>query len=710
VSRRAAVLALCLGGATAASPQAPGPSPSPQVFPGAVEQVTVDVVVVDKRGQPIEDLRQDDFIVMDEGRARSIASFDVVRSPAEAGAAPEFGARRSRVATNLERPDERGRLFVVVFDDLHMSPLNAQRAKLAVAEFLNHGTREDDRVTLVATGGGAWWTTRLPQGRSDLLTVLKHLDGRRVQDNALERLTDHEAVRIFVYRDVQVAARVMARFERYGMQSRQDLMTQQAQQEMNRTVPGIIDPYLEQRASEAYFKLKARLEITTGLLVRTLTALEDSRHRKAVLLVSEGFAYDPSFEGFKRASESARRANAAVYFIDTRGLEGLSSAYSAEFGAPFAEQDLMSAIADVSLEGEGAAALAEQTGGFAVRNTNAFGAGAARIGIESRSYYLLGYDPGEIPRDGRFRKLEVRVKRKDVTVRARRGYYAPRAEGDAAAAGEAGRDPGIQRALDAPGALDAIPLRMTAYALEDAGLAKARVVVAAQADVSKLAFPEQPGGALASLDTLVVVAHRESGDFHRADQRVDLARRASAPEGPAWYSFVREFALPAGGYQAKLVVRDATTQRVGSLIFEFEVPALDRLRVSTPILSDRLQPSAGGPGVTPTLQVDRSFAAGAMLYCMFDVYGAARGPDGMPRVAASHELRRSGGASVERGAPSVIEPTSLGALVRRIQIPLSTQAPGEYELLLTIQDRLSGESRLLVEPFTIAPAPPRASR
>ena len=151
----------------------------------------MDAVVLDKRGEPVDGLTREDFTVLEDGRPQSIVSFDVVRRP-EAPAGQEPAAER--VATNLVLPRERGRLFVVIFDDLHLSPTNARRAKAAVAAFLEKGTQEGDRVLLVASGGGAWWSTRLPAGRPDLLAVLKHLEGRRILDNAAERMTDHEAV------------------------------------------------------------------------------------------------------------------------------------------------------------------------------------------------------------------------------------------------------------------------------------------------------------------------------------------------------------------------------------------------------------------------------------------------------------------------------------------------------------------------------------
>jgi VWFA-related protein len=689
-------LAVLIAGASAGEA---AQAPPDTRFPAEVEQVTVDAVVLDKRGEPVDGLTREDFTVLEEGRPQPIVSFDVVRpsTPPGAGGGPRPG--RDRVATNVVPVQERGRLFVVVFDDLHLSPTNARRAKAAVASFLEKGTQEGDRVLLVASGGGAWWSTRLPDGRADLLAVLKHLDGRRVLDNAAERMTDYEAVRIAVYRDVQVAARVAVRFEQYGGASRQAMNQSQQQAATSGQGYGLLDGYVATRASETYMKMRARMDVTLGLLERCFRGLQDSRDRKAVLLVSEGFPPDPSNPAVRRVLDGARRAGAVLYFVDTRGLLGLSSAFSAEFGGALPETDLMSAIADVSREGDGSAALAADTGGFAVRDTNDFAAGAVRIGRESRRYYLLGYTPAPAP-DGRFRKIEVRVRRKGLMVRARKGYYpAAGVPAPPAAAADAPRDRELQRLLDSPGPVDALPLRLAAHALEPAGLEEARVLLAAEADVSKLAFADGTG--TAALDTLLVLAHRETGDFQRADVKVELQRRAAAaPGAPVWYTFLRPFNLKAGGYQAKLVVRDGASGRSGSVILEFDVPPLDQLRVSTPILTDMLQRDDGG-GLSPVLTLRRAFSSGGQLFCRFDVYGAARGPDGHPRVAAGHTLRRADGSVLDHAPERAIQPTSIGALLRLIQIPLAGAPPGEYELVLSVRDEVTGQARELVEPFSV---------
>jgi VWFA-related protein len=678
----------------------------------AVEQVTVDVVVANRNGEPVTGLSGKDFTVLEDGREQSVVSFDVVRreSPAEGGAAAAADPARWPVATNAARADRRGRTFVIVFDNLHMSPLGARSAKAAVAAFLEKGARAADDILLVATGENFWWNARAGSGRADLLSVLKGLEGRRFPEAAGDRLTDYEAVQISVYRDVQVAANVMGRFDRYGGSARQRM--QQSQQ--SSTTPSMIDMYVDQRALEAYLQVRTRLDVTLGLLERSFKALGGNRDRKTVILVSEGFVNDPSNRHLRAVTEAARRVNAALYFIDTRGLEAMSAAYSAEFGAPVENADRLGAIADIGRDGDGAAALAADTGGFAVRNTSDFSAGIVRIGRESESYYLLGYVPAPRTPDGRFHRIDVRVRGKGLVVRARKGYYddaggpqGPAAEARSASAadatGRAPSDPALQQALDSPSLLDAIPLRMGAYALAPTPDGLAQVVIAADADVSKVAFGEGSGNAV--LDTLLVVAAPQGGGVGRADRQVELQRRATPPAGgPVWYSFVREFTLGSGRYQAKLVVRDAATARIGTVALTFEVPPLDALRVSTPVLTDALQKDAAGV-LAPTLLARREFRRDAQLFCQFEVFGAARGPDRLPRVKAGHELRRRGGSVVGRTEPTAVTPTSIGAVIRLIQLPLSITTPGEYELVLRVSDEISGQQVERVEPFAVTAAP-----
>ena len=112
---------------------------------------------------------------------------------------------------------------------------------------------------------------------------------------------------------------------------------------------------------------------------------------------------------------------------------------------------------------------------------------------------------------------------------------------------------------------------------------------------------------------------------------------------------MRDFELKSGDYQAKIVVRDTRSGRVGTVIHEFEVPPLGELRVSTPVLSDTRAPSPaaeGVPGGILAVVARREFASGTDVFCQFEVYGAKKDEKtGMPRVTQGYVVNRPTGRS-----------------------------------------------------------------
>ena len=93
------------------------------------------------------------------------------------------------------------------------------------------------------------------------------------------------------------------------------------------------------------------------------------------------------------------------------------------FGAANAQQGLLT---EMRLSQDSLRTLAEETGGFAAVNQNMLGSAFGRIVDANSRYYVLGYYPPTTARDGRFHRIEVRVKRPGLRVSARRGYASPR--------------------------------------------------------------------------------------------------------------------------------------------------------------------------------------------------------------------------------------------------------------------------------------------
>jgi VWFA-related protein len=703
-SLAAPLLGLILLGASPETPQEP-PQAAKPTFQTEVELVTVDVAVVDKKGQSVGGLTRDDFVVAENGVEQKLTSFESVVVPEvpHLASAPQ---RRSVVSTNVVSDSRRGRNFAVVFDDIHLSPTQALRARGAVAAFLQSGVGEGDVVTLVASAGGAWWTARMPEGRDSLIAILKRLDGRYIPDPSPDRITEFEAMRIEEYQDEAVAWQVKRRFDNYGAVGSEKDSRGVRPADAVTSSPGMIPEVVRMRAREVHLLASSRNKITLELMTRVIESMADIKGRKSMVLVSQGFVYDVQMKFMKDVTLASRRYNVPIYFIDTRGLQGLPDAFTASFGRQIEVQDAVAVLADLSREAEGAESLALDTGGFVVKNSNDLSGGISRVSNESRSYYLLGYNPTDLRRDGKFRKIEVKLrapKAKGLNVRARRGYFAPLAD-QVAEASHRNSDPVIGHALDSPFEISDVPLRVSSFVFDEVALDQMSVHIAVEIDVAGLAFKQEADRSTDALAFLIEAQHRETGEYYRYDQKIEMTllpetRQKLERNG---YPVTREFTLPQGAYQAKIVVKDLNSGKVGTVVHEFEVPKAGALRVSTPVMSNTLEKAEDGSR-RPVLQVQRAFATDSTLYCQYSVYGAAKEETGslMPRVTAGYEIRRTDGAVFKRSAPTPINPTSVGALLRLNGIALRGAQPGEYELVLTVKDELAGQSVEVREPFEI---------
>ena len=685
-------------------------------FPSEAKRVTVDVVVTDGKGQPIAGLTREDFVVKENGAVQSILEFEAVDvSDSRSLAAVE---EQPAVATNMVAPEEPGRSFLVVVDDLNLSPSSAERVKSSLAKFLEVHVREGDGVTLAPTAGGPWWTGRMTRDRDDLLAALRAVQGRRVPDMRPERMNDHEAMLIEVKRDREAITHVTQRFALHGISAPEAAF---AEDEISPLPDDRVSALLDvgqghavvlAGAGETYARAKERTRQALRSLERAMTALAGGRGRRAVILASDGFMQDEGLHEFQRVREAARRSNAALYFVDARGLDGR------DFGradTPLAPDPLtMPNFTSLELEYEamtsaGAEALAADTGGFAIRNTNDLAAGLGRISGESRTFYLLGYEPSDKRADGRYRKIQVEVRRPGVSVRARRGYYADGGKREAAAKPEAPLPGELSaaalRALDAPNPERGIPVRMTAYVLGGATGGRATVLLAAEADPSALELVDGGGTLKGALETFSSLAARDTGEVARRERFVDLDLRPEvrAQMASTWVPVIHGYELPPGRYQATLAVRDRRSGRVGSVRYDLEVPRLPGLRVTTPILTDALQRGAEGAAPIPLPIARRAFAPGTRLVCAFAVEGARRGgAAGGPRVLITYEVRRRDGTVVTRAWPTPLPLDDTGALSGRFSLTLNR--PGEYEMHIRARDELSGEQAVAVQAFVVEPS------
>ncbi len=702
-------------GEEAAGTQTPS---APANFPAGVELITVDVVVLNALGRPVSGLTRDDFTVSEDDHPQEIVGFEAVsEEPADEAPGPP-----SAVATNEGEADRPGRAFVILLDDLRIAPPRSEAARQAAASFLERSARDGDDVTLGTTSGDAWWSARIPEGREDLLAVLGRVRGRYVESNSLDRMTEYEAFWIDHHEASPALARLLpdrpagapAPADSYDPNQTGASVKERVKQrwkDANLCTGTSCDGMVRGRAADLDGQQKARTRVTLQAVRRGLEALAPVRGRKSLLLFSEGFVDDPDTDR-RGVVAASREANTAVYFVDVRGLVALSAVGSAgdpeQYTSP--RDRTTSAFQDALFESAGTQALAEDTGGFSVRNTNDLAAGAQRIAAESRVFYLLGLHPlpGKSARD--WRKLRVEVKRPGLRVRARRGYTLGEGPEAAKAAKKEGRKEGknvtidraVLRALDSAHDATGIPLRAIAYVFESLPKDATRVLVAAEFDTGRMSPAGQgraPGG---KLDLSMVATERDTGRELRFDEVLGLGGAEGRASG--WRAVVREFDLPPGVAQVRVVVRDPDSGAVGSVSQRFEVPPGGALRLSTPILTDRVEPAASAKArPRPALCAHRVFKPEGGLYLQFEVFGAARTPnEAPPQVSAGLTLRTHDGRIVRSAPPSPIAVDQDGRVVRFVGIGLEGLEEGPYDLSLDVRDAVSGKRLEHHEPFTLA--------
>jgi VWFA-related protein len=559
------------------------------------------------------------------------------------------------------------------------------------------------------------------------MAVLSRVKGRDVAPQSIDRMTEYEAFQIANREDspamaaeglaVPTGAASGRAPAQPGAESAIPGTGLGATKERVKTrwlsallcIPSNCDSLVRARAMEIDAQRKGRMRVTLQAVRRELAALALDHGRKSLLLLSDGFLEDYGSD-LRETAAASREANTAIYFLDARGLVARPGFGSASEGAGFALPDPREQTAmrfeDTALSAAGAETLADQTGGFSVRNTNDLAAGMERIAKESRVFYLLGFypPPGKSARE--WRKLSVDVKRPGLKVRARRGYTL-RAKAETARPEKKGKpkpglDPKIARALDSAHDAPGIPLRAMAYILEPRPKDTVHVLVAAELDASRLAPQPKAGGQVARIEVTVVAVNRDTGRGFRHDDTVELPLPAG--ENPGWRALVREFELPAGVSQVRVVVRDATSGAVGSVAQRFEVPLPGVLRLSTPVLTDRVEPAADAQGrPQPALAVHRVFAPGGGLYVQFEVFGATRDPrQGEPRVTAGLELWTAGSHLARKVDPTPIAVDTNGRVVRQVGISLEGMEEGPYDLVLDVRDEVSGGRLKHRESFTLA--------
>ena len=670
------LIALCfcvlLTGAVASAQQSASHT---QTFRTDVEAVEIDVRAIDGDGRPVRGLTANDFELYEDDVRQQVRAFTPVQVPR----APRLQAARAEPDVRSNREAFDGRIYVFVLDDLHTHPLRTTRAKAAVRLFLERYLNANDRAAIVTTGGTTDAVQELTGSRTALLRAVDAFHGRKMRSSTLDRLGEY-----------------------YRLRDAGELEDRQR----------IADPYEQQRVHHARMAMVRLREVARWL--DTVPA-----RRKALIFVSEGIDYDITdlienrfasgvLAEVRDAIAGAQRSNTAIYTVDPRALGGIEEETIEVSGLPDDTTDVgpSAFMAALRMTQDSLRILAEQTGGFAVVNTNNLAGGFDRLLEEQSAYYVLTYQPTNTRRDGRFRRVEVRTTRPGVRVVARSGYFAARAD-ERPSAPAAGSP--MRALLDSPLPVTGLPLQTSVAAFRGEKGDKDRASVLVTAEIGPAFTLTEKNGLFTGRLEVSTAAVDMNGRIAASDHRhVDLNLRPATRDAVLQHGVrtTGRLALKAGRYQVRIAVRDAFGTRAGTVLHDLDVPAFHRMPVgmSHLVLASQSAIRTATANVDESLKttltlpptVAREFPRDDVLTVMAELYDNRK--DGVAPLAVTTSVTDAGDRVVFRSEERVeafaFEPMRR-AYRHSVQVPLRDLAPGDYVL------RVHAGSLIRDVPFTV---------
>ncbi|MGD0859075.1 MAG: VWA domain-containing protein [Terracidiphilus sp.] len=678
-----AMLALALPGAQPALAQSPGQASSAQVSStpqgGFVlkmngELVLTNVVARDSRtGELVQGLKQGDFSIYENGKQQQISTFDFesvdkatpLNEATVSGLAAGTTGNGTKAVVVAKPEDLRNhRLIVMFFDLTSMQPEDLDRSVGAAQDFLKTKMQPADLVALVSLGD----TLKVDQDFTADKTAL-------IGEVAVYNGTEGQ-----------------------GFAEGATANTNQVEDTTGYTPDE--SEYNDLNTDRELFALRA-----------VAKSLEKITEKKSLLYFSGGISRDgiENQASLRAAINSAVRANLAIYSVDTRGLQAISPLGDASTGslrgsgasnggallnnmqANFASQEVM-------------ASLSTDTGGKAFFDSNDFAPAFAQVERDTSAYYAIGFRSTNPLRDGRYRKLTIKVNRPGVKLEYRPGYNAP-ADFQHSAHEDRERELEEQLSSDLPATDMAVYLDAMYFRLDEN---RFFVPVSLIVPGSQIPFVKGGDKDKATLDIIGAVIDEAKRPIGHARETVKLNLDPSLQARQKNIQYTTSFNLPPGKYRLKFVVRENQTGRMGSFEAEIALPEMKKapLKMSSIVLASMRQPSKkdtpmvrGGQEYVPN--ISHVFRQDQHLYLLYEIYGPAREkpaenqPKGTKpgiKLLSSLELIQGGAKVYETPLVEAraINVEGRDAVAIELDVPLAALKPGQYLCQLNVIDDAQG--------------------
>jgi len=686
--------------------------------PTTVSAILVDVVVRDRKGDPVKDLTQGDFEIYEDGVKQDVGSMTPIFLPepaapanaaAPAAAAPAVAAKPATppadtsAAAQEEAVAKAPQMIALVFDRLTSD--SRTLAYHAATKYLGDQTVS---TNYLAVYGIDIKLIPLQNFTRDAGLIKKAIDNFANRSTSqfgstTEDLKKADAQNMSAMDLQDRASQAAATGGAAGGAAAAAIGADAAQaqfQQMSASMTQTFDSL--ERDQAGFATANALLAVVNGM--RTIPG------RKSIVFFSEGMAIPPNvFEQFRSVIDAANRANVSIYPMDAMGLRAESSVgqvrdeinNEGKLNTRRTGADKVGGAMMANLErnedllrmdpSSGLGELADKTGGFLIQNTNDLRGGFTRIESDMRNYYMLTYVPKNDTFDGKFREINVRVKRGGVSIHSRKGYYAVHETGQPVRTYEA---PALA-ALDRTPVPNAFPVRASFLRFPEKDHPQ-RISVVVQLSTAPITFVPAEDKKTYTSDFTVLVRFSDGAKqvIDKVSQRYQVAgpieKLDQAKNGQV--VFYRQPELPPGFYTMETVVYDALAKKASVRFATIEQPTEDtaQLRMSSLMLVSRGEhaenPDGDNPLIVhntllyPNLGVPFKKAADKELAFFFTAY---TGTDAQAPLSGTIELLQNANV-VARSALQLAAADADGRVQQLSRIPIEALQPGEYQLRILV--------------------------
>jgi VWFA-related protein len=677
-----------------AQQQASAPQ-SPYVFKVNSDLVLTNVVVRDKKtGAIVHGLTAKDFTILENGKPQRITTFDFqsVDQAAPLNEATINGSNPGKPAQSLfnstttavASPEQLRdhRLIVIFFDITSMQPDDIIRAQEAARNYINKQMQPADVVAVVSLDTDLSIDQDFTQSKTLLLNAINRYSGASAQGFAPGATSTSN--------QVEDATAFTADESEYN-----DLNTD-----------------------------RELFAITS--IAKSLAYINE---KKSMLYFSGGIQRDgiENQASLRSAINTAVRANLAIYSVDTRGLEAISPLGDASTGSLRGANGYNGTSLQNNFDSnfntqEVMATLSSDTGGKAFFDSNDFAPAFTRIQNDTSAYYVLGYRSTDPRRDGRYRRLTIKIDRSDVKLEYRHGYYSP---SDYKHSNREQREQQLEDELASslPATDMAVYLQAWYFRIDPGHY---YIPVSIVVPGSQIPFVKGGDKDKATLDVIGEVKDSAGHAIGQARQTVKLNINQSEQVRQKNVQYSTGFNLPTGKYHLKFVVRENETGRMGSFEADINVPDLRKLplKLSSVVLASQRIPAPkhddnplvhDGQELVPN--VPHVFRQNQHLYFLYEIYSPDRSPRDKSKtnVFTSIEFLHSGEKAFETPlvqATQVNEPTR-DAIAFQFDVALSQLKPGQYTCQVNVIDDTAGSftfprTAILIRPPVPTTAPAAA--